>query len=158
MGKTENFTGERSNKFFFNGKRVREKVFRNKCRLKEEGKKLQSMPVTKRNEKVVSNLKEKGNISKIFEVEGRRIVHIKTLGEQMICEKCNAVLSLLDINDEKRSGLASTFYIKCRLCEVLNCVSTDKQHKVVNQKNHFDTNTKAVIGTLNNGMGNTHLN
>jgi len=52
-----------------------------------------------------SNLKTDVNITKAsekdtssndaFEVEGRRIIHVKTLGVQMFCKKCQSVLSLI---------------------------------------------------------------
>ncbi|OXU17178.1 hypothetical protein TSAR_012609 [Trichomalopsis sarcophagae] len=103
----------------------------------------------------VDNLKEETN-SKI--IEGRRIVHLQTLGEQLICNKCKSILSLTDTVEEKNVGLASIFYVRCRECKITSSVCSDKYHKTADQNIHFDTNTKAVIGALNTGNGNTHLN
>ncbi|OXU17951.1 hypothetical protein TSAR_008952 [Trichomalopsis sarcophagae] len=83
---------------------------------------------------------------------------MQTLAEQLICKKCDSILSLMDSYEEKRVGLASIFYVKCRTCAVISSVCTDKQHDAAGKNIHFDTNTKALVGTLNGGMGNTHLN
>ncbi|XP_043471058.1 uncharacterized protein LOC122504185 [Leptopilina heterotoma] len=92
--------------------------------------------------KTVSNLQD---VTKSTEIEGRRIIHIETLANQLFCRKCESVLSLTKITKEIRVGLASKFYIECLSCKVVNEVCSDKQHDVNNQNKHFDTNTKAVM-------------
>ena len=86
------------------------------------------------------------NVSPFKDVEGRRIAHLKTLGRGLSCKQCKSVLSLSDIIDEKRSGLASKLFIPYRPCKTMNTVGTDKQHTVSNQKLHYEVNTKAAIG------------
>ena len=53
------------------------------------------------------------NVSPFKDVEGQRIVHLKTLGGGLSCKQCKSVLSLSDIIDEKRSGSASKLFILC---------------------------------------------
>ncbi|KAJ8677038.1 hypothetical protein QAD02_012825 [Eretmocerus hayati] len=66
---------------------------------------------------------------------GRRIMHPKMLGQQLSCKKRYAILSILDLlQAENKFGI-----------------------KVIYQVSHFDANTKALVGTLNAGMGVTHL-
>lgn len=149
-----------SERYFWRGKRVTEKVYNHRLQQQQLGKSIRSIYGTKNG---VDNLKNDTNIKFVgiqkrpirhsalkeqatCDVEGRRIVHIKTLGEQMICKTCTSILSLSDITDEKQRGLASIFYVKCRGCNISTEVHTDKRHAVSNQKIHFDTNTKAVIG------------
>ena len=92
------------------------------------------------------DVKNNESLNASSSVEGRRIIHVKTVGEQMYCRKCKSILSLTDITKEKRIGLASIFYVRCRLYEILTGVNSDKQHKVTNQSLHFDSNTKVVLG------------
>ncbi|XP_043276780.1 uncharacterized protein [Venturia canescens] len=171
--------------FFWKGKRVSEKVYYNRLRLQKVGKNLRQVYGSAK--EVVHNLKH----SECAKIEGRRIIHLNTLGEQLFCSKCKSILSILDSVQEQRFGLASIFHVKCRTCGMLNQVSTDKKHSTTNSiqaedcesstnkrldivvghcnasveecarpnwRKHYDTNTKAVIGVLNGGMGNTHLN
>ncbi|XP_018399359.1 PREDICTED: uncharacterized protein LOC108777062, partial [Cyphomyrmex costatus] len=119
----------------------------------EIGKKLRQVYGTKNAIIKLTNLKKDA-----VEIEGRRIIHLETLGKELNCKKCNSVLSLQNILHEERHGLASIFLIKCHQCEGISKVCSDKEHKVYEKRTHFDTNTKVVIGTLNAGMGNTHLN
>lgn len=77
---------------------------------------------------------------------GRRIIHLKTLGKNMICKHCDFLLSLTDLVSEKRIGLASILYLKCRKCNKITGASTDKQHTVSNGNSHYDSNTQLVIG------------
>ena len=53
-------------------------------------------------------LKDRESDSKI----GRRIVHVDTLGKELVCKKCSGTLSLRNIVDEVRLGLASLFIVK----------------------------------------------
>ena len=67
-------------------------------------------------------------------------------------------LSLTNIMAEKQSGLSSIFNIKCSFCSHVNEVKSSAEHRagshgpLVN-----DINTRAVLGSLHAGMGNTHL-
>ncbi|KAK0075212.1 hypothetical protein PV325_007207 [Microctonus aethiopoides] len=67
-------------------------------------------------------------------IEGRRIVHIDTVAKQMICKKCKSKLHFSDIVYEKQFGLASVFYMKCKKCDMICTVATDKQHATSKKK------------------------
>ncbi|KAH0553362.1 hypothetical protein KQX54_002139 [Cotesia glomerata] len=79
---------------------------------------------------------------------GRRIIYLKTLGKNMFCSHCKFLLSSTDLESEKPIGVASILYIKCRMCQKITGVSTDKQHTVSNSNSHYDSNTQLVIGAL----------
>ena len=137
-------------RLFWKGKRVSRKVYNKRCQQQAWGAKIREAYCAGANGN--PNLEDDSDVSadeasyKFVEIEGRRIVHIKTLGEQLICTKCNSVLSLLDIKEERRCGLASTFYIECRQCKWITGACTDKRHVASSGKQHFDTNTKIAIG------------
>ncbi|KAJ8676978.1 hypothetical protein QAD02_012765 [Eretmocerus hayati] len=89
------------------------------------------------------------------DLEGRRIIHLKTLGKNLFCVKCESILPLVDTTSEKRIGLASVLHVKCRKCSHITAVGTDKMHRTSQQIVHYDVNFKTVMGILN---GNTHIN
>lgn len=124
---------------YWKGKKVSKKVYDNRMRQSKVGQRIRSV-YGKRN---ISNLNDhfKNN-----EIEGCRVVNIKTLAQQLRCKRCTSVLSLEDILEEKRSGLSSIFYITCKSCELTNDVHTSKKHQGAECRTHSDTNAKAVIG------------
>ena len=68
-------------------------------------------------------------------------------------------LSLVNIIGEKQSGLASIFSITCSYCGHVNEVKSSGEHRARNRGPLVsDINTRAVLGSLHAGMGNTHLN
>ena len=68
-------------------------------------------------------------------------------------------LSLVNIIGEKQSGLGSIFSIKCSYCGHVNEVKSSGEHRARNRGPLVsDINTRAVLGSLHAGMGNTHLN
>lgn len=68
-------------------------------------------------------------------------------------------LSLVNIMEEKQSGLSSMFSIKCSFCGHLNEVKSSAEHRSgCRGPLVSDVNTRAVLGSLHAGMGNTHLN
>ena len=68
-------------------------------------------------------------------------------------------LSLVNITEEKQSGLGSIFSFKCSFCGHLNEVKSPGEHKAGSRGPLVnDINTRAVLGSLQAGMGNTHLN
>ncbi|XP_039302328.1 uncharacterized protein LOC120357045 [Solenopsis invicta] len=150
-------------KFFWKGKRVTEKVYNSRIRLQNVGKNLRNIYGCRN--KVSDNLKEcETGESEFGQLEGRRIVDLKTLAKELFCKKCDAMVSLLDTVEETRVGLASMFSVKCRSCMTIIRVATDKKHatskenKQGRQIAHYDVNTRGAMGTLNAGIGNTHLN
>jgi len=115
-------TSEKNKKIFWKGKRVSEKVYNQRKMLFEQARNKRGNGEMFKS----SNLKTNVNITKasekdtsskdVYEVEGRRIIHVKTLGVQMFCRKFQSVLSLTNIVHEKRIGLASIFFVKCNIC------------------------------------------
>ena len=68
-------------------------------------------------------------------------------------------LSLVNIMEEKQSGLRSIFSIKCSFCGHLNEVKSSAKHRAGSRGPLVsDINTRVVLGSLHAGMGYTHLN
>ena len=84
--------------------------------------------------------------------QGRRVVELGHLAEQLReCKGCHHPLHLLDVIREKRCGLSSFLYIKCRNCSKQNRVSTGKRHRQKGKKvamQAWDANSKLGIGKL----------
>ena len=78
--------------------------------------------------------------------EGRRVVELDVLSQNMNCIKCNSWLRLHDIMDEVICGMASLLYIKCSssLCQYVNTVPTGKR----SYNRSFDVNSKAYLGNF----------
>ncbi|XP_071580338.1 uncharacterized protein [Temnothorax nylanderi] len=93
--------------------------------------------------------------------EGRRIVDLKFLGEQLWCTSCKETVSLKNIEQEERRGLGSVLLIRCHKCLLVNPVVTGKQHTPPGKSrrnSRFDVNTKLAIGLIHSGIGFTNLN
>ncbi|XP_018393353.1 PREDICTED: uncharacterized protein LOC108772331 [Cyphomyrmex costatus] len=104
-------------------------------------------------------------VEKKYPCEGSRVVNLKILGKNLKCRKCEKVLSLEDVVEERRSGLHCKLIIKCNVCSLLTEVATEEQHNVCDESNHFlkakvhnDVNTNAVLGAVHAGIGCTQLN
>ena len=81
--------------------------------------------------------------------EGRRIVELIFLGQQLWCTSCKECLSLDNIENEYRGGLGSMLYVRCHKCLLINPITTGKQHSVVGvavRNTRYDVNTKLVMG------------
>lgn len=151
-------------RFHWKGKLVTERVYNLRCRQQNSGKNLRSIYGTKNAAKAVANLKSDVNTkdppllrstlrstgsqvnAKFVEIEGYRIVNLKTFRNEMFCRKCKSILSLSNITKEKRSGLTSMFYVECQQCHVITRVCTDKQGDASQQNPCFDTNTETLVG------------
>lgn len=137
----------RKKKFVWKGKYVSEKVYNQRVRMQNVGKtlKFKSRAAFDQAKGVAEELKEE---KKRRVVEGRRVIHVETLGEQLFCKSCKNLLGLQNIEVEERHGLASVFSIRCGNCKLLNKVASDKQHQInsPDQSVHFDPNTKIAIG------------
>jgi hypothetical protein len=83
---------------------------------------------------------------------GRRIVEIKQLADQLVCDGCGSLLHLRDITREQRYGLASLFDVSCRSCQRIKKISSGKRD------NHggFDINYKVTIGTYSKQKKSIH--
>jgi hypothetical protein len=66
---------------------------------------------------------------------------------------------LNNIIKEDMVGVASILYIKCNLCGKINKVKTSSEHRSGQRgRLTFNINSRAVLGSLQAGIGNTHLN
>ncbi|VDI21511.1 Hypothetical predicted protein [Mytilus galloprovincialis] len=86
--------------------------------------------------------------------EGRRVVELLHLAENLFCKMCTCPLQLLDTVGERKYGLGSVLYIPCSSCKACNSVETGKR----NGKGAFLVNSKAAIGMIHAGIGSTHVN
>ncbi|XP_021350929.1 uncharacterized protein LOC110448808 [Mizuhopecten yessoensis] len=101
-------------------------------------------------ENIASNVTvstEIGHTENIVWNEGRRVVELEVLAEQLFCNRCNTPLHLKDIVGEMRNGLGSLLEVVCRICSGMKLVSTGKR----NEKGGFDINSKVALelGTCN---------
>lgn len=68
-------------------------------------------------------------------------------------------MSLGNVIEEHQNGLASTFTVLCSQCNAENTIKTSKEHRSgARGPLTFDVNTRAALGCLHAGVGNTHLN
>ncbi|XP_024882270.1 uncharacterized protein LOC112461303 [Temnothorax curvispinosus] len=103
-------------------------------------------PVTN---ETVDDMEQQTNV-----IDGRRIVDLNVLGQQLWCCSCGEVLSLQNIQSEGRRGLASLFLVLCHKCQVVNEVCTNTQRRTVDKRRvHFDINSQAALGILHSGLG-----
>ena len=94
-----------------------------------------------------SNIDEHVNdVTQVSWREGRRIVELGHLVDQLYCTDCGEYLRLSKISKETRYGYGSLLYIDCT-CGFINTVETNKRHRVNNKgPKVFDINTKAALG------------
>ncbi|XP_063436090.1 uncharacterized protein LOC134717530 [Mytilus trossulus] len=85
--------------------------------------------------------------------EGRRVVELEVLAEQLFCNRCNTPLHLKDIVGEMRYGLGSLLEVACQICSGMKLVSTGKR----NEKGAFDINSKVALAMMHSGMGPDHV-
>jgi hypothetical protein len=86
--------------------------------------------------------------------DGRRIVELKTLAEQLnACDGCDSPLNLMNIEQERVHGFGSYLSIRCTTCNLLNTIVTNKTHPGRKGPAIFDINTKAAIGKYTNNSG-----
>lgn len=62
-------------------------------------------------------------------MDGRRIVELKFLSEQLWCISCKEALSLQFVETEICRGLASVLLVRCHKCLLVNEVITNKTHR-----------------------------
>lgn len=68
-------------------------------------------------------------------------------------------LSFYNVIEEERHGLASTFLLKCSFCGKPNRITTSGQHRSgLRGPPAFNINTRAALGCLHAGIGQTHIN
>ncbi|XP_046737765.1 uncharacterized protein LOC124406400 [Diprion similis] len=93
-----------------------------------------------------------------FSFDGRRIVDMQYLSEHLKCMKCKKDIFLRNTVEESRMGLNCILNISCEECSTLTRVHTGKMHGTGENKNRADVNTKAVLGAVHSGIGETALN
>ncbi|XP_051173340.1 uncharacterized protein LOC127289445 [Leptopilina boulardi] len=99
------------------------------------------------------------DVNKVTEIcPGRRIVELDVIAKNLKCIKCKEAIFLNDIQSEKCFGLNSVLTIRCQKCLTETSVPTGKFHKTLESHSHSDVNTKAVLGAVHSGIGNTALN
>ncbi|VDI44533.1 Hypothetical predicted protein [Mytilus galloprovincialis] len=86
--------------------------------------------------------------------EGRRVIELFELAQNLVCQLCNCPLNLIDTVSERKYGLGSVLTIPCGSCSACNSVETGKR----NSNGAFVVNSKAAIGMIHAGMGATHVN
>lgn len=88
------------------------------------------------------------NTSEVAIKETSRIISgIDYFGNQMICLKCQSVLSLLDKVRETERGLHFTLFIKCLNCRRVQEVHSGPEHASLKSSWDVpDVNTKMVLG------------
>jgi len=85
-------------------------------------------------------------------LEGRRIVNLGLLAEQLDqsgCMACHTPLHLSDTVDSRRYGCAEVLQVKCRICAVVTPVHTSKRHYSPSSGKPmpiYDINTKVASG------------
>ncbi|KAK0160250.1 hypothetical protein PV328_007678 [Microctonus aethiopoides] len=132
-------------RYFWKGRRVNEKIYNQRISQCKNGQK------RKKTCDLTSPLSDI--------VQGRRIIEVTHLAKELKCVQCKALLNLENIKKEKRRGLGSIWHVLCTVCNVLNEVSTDKQHvDATTKRQRFDINSKIAIGALHSGIGATHVN
>lgn len=68
-------------------------------------------------------------------------------------------MSLHNVKEERRFGLASVFTVSCSSCGEKNNVKTSSEHRSGQRgPPTYNINSRAVLGCLHTGIGNTHLN
>lgn len=77
--------------------------------------------------------------------EGKRIIEYECLGKSLWCNRCDLPLSTLDIVQERIIGFASTLRVKCRFCNQIKQVDTQK--KCGDKLQYFVMNIKMPMGT-----------
>ena len=120
----------------YKGKVMTEKQFKRRQSQIESGKRRKKEPIQ-------SDENEKYECI----VEGRRIVELKVMAQNLYCSFCKEILSLDNTEKEIRKGLASVLTVRCIKCLATTSVPTGKAHEGTSGfSKQFDTNSKAILG------------
>ena len=76
--------------------------------------------------------------------QGRRIVELEKMAQDMFCDMCAAWLHLKDTVRETHYGLGSILFIKCTACGAVKRLALGKQ----NDDGGFDIKRKIVVGNI----------
>ncbi|XP_058793782.1 uncharacterized protein LOC131665724 [Phymastichus coffea] len=91
---------ENSGKWFWKGKRVTQAVYKKRCKQTEIEKGIRKRQSENMQTDTVTDLAATTTIKS--NIEGRRIIHVDTLAQQLFCIKCGSTLSLVDCVKEKK--------------------------------------------------------
>ena len=81
------------------------------------------------------------------------------LGYSCYIPKYLGPLFFKNVTEESRHGLASVFSIPCFLCGHLNKIESSEKHRSGKRgPMTFDINTRAALGCLHAGIGESHMN
>lgn len=123
-----------TNKFYSKGKMVTESMYNRRLPQSETGKKsgIHEWP---QHESSSENLQSKESHTSTEETavdngctkpaEGRRIVDLLALGDQMWCSSCKECLSLQCVEGEQRRGLGSILSMRCQKCLLISSAETE---------------------------------
>ena len=81
-----------------------------------------------------------------YAVEGRRIIDLGHVAQQMICQACTSKLHLSDIVKERRYGLASIFTVICPNAQCLHRNTVTSSKRKDDTKGPFVVNCKTILG------------
>ncbi|GAB1867736.1 Mutator-like transposase domain-containing protein [Camponotus japonicus] len=149
--------GKVNGRYRWKGKIVSKKVYEKRLLQQNIGKKRKKVIIDEPLQ-VHKNSIEEDDEEEISSLDGRRIVDLKFLGQQMWCVSCKEALSFEYIENEYRRGLGSHLAIRCHKCLIINEILTCTMRPSSDKRNtRFDINYKAVIGVLHSGLGWSHL-
>ena len=81
-----------------------------------------------------------------YAVEGRQIIDLGHVAQQMICQACTSKLHLSDIVEERRHGLASIFTVICPNAQCLHRNTITSSKRKDDTKGPFVVNCKTILG------------
>lgn len=135
-------------RYRWKGKIVSKKVYEKRLLQQNIGKKRKKVIIDEP-QQVHKNSIEEDDEEEISSLDGRRIVDLKFLGQQMWCVSCKEALSFEYIENEYRRGLGSHLAIRCHKCLIINEILTCTMRPSSDKRNtRFDINYKAVIGMI----------
>ena len=98
---------------------------------------------------IYSKLKEKTSCQK----------KVSNFPEYHNCHFIFSQFVIVEHNRRKKYGLASVFSVTCAACGTENVVKTSNEHRSGQRGSlSHDVNSRAVLGCLHTGIGETHLN
>ncbi|XP_043289283.1 uncharacterized protein [Venturia canescens] len=101
---------------------------------------------------------KKRNRKKNEAMKGCRIIDAESFAKDMWCKDCKVPLSLRDTQEEKKSALSSIITVKCWSCSKLFEITTSPMEQLSTTRPTYNINSRLVIGTIESGIGVTHLN
>ncbi|KAK3925215.1 Sensor protein NarQ-like protein [Frankliniella fusca] len=102
----------------------------------------------------------KEELTPVIAESGRRVIDLQLFARQMWCEECDVPLSLRFLEEERRIGLASKFFVRCHQClarkEVLSSALAPRTTE--DGRALYAINCKAAIACVDSGVGHEQFN